>query len=439
MPKPPSHPVIVVPGITATALRDEYPLPTESVWSVLRKDYARVALHPDNLRYEAREPARLAADQLFGVAYEEFIEELRYNLRQREDEPVPVFPFAYDWRHPLEVIERHLEAFVEEVIERTKLLKHYHNSGYGDDPKVNVVGHSMGGLVIAGYLERAGNKARVAKVATLATPFRGSFEAVVQLATGTSNLSGAAPSSRERETARVTPALYHLIPNFRRGLEVAPGLPKSLFNVDIWQPSIVSTLSEYIRLKGLPPKDPKAPKRLDRAKQLFASLLAAARAHRKRVDSLKLSQAGLDAKDWLCVVGVDAETRVKLEVIRQGRYPDFRIAGKHRVNQWDDADKDRSLTGDGTVPFAGGVPNFLPLETLVCVTPGDFGYWEVSDKALMKVAGFHGIMPNMNMLHRLVVRHFTGRSDRRQNTWGRPAPSVQDKDWQPPLRLRNKG
>ena len=129
MPKPPSHPVIVVPGITATALRDEYPLPTESVWSVLRKDYARVALHPDNLRYEAREPARLAADQLFGVAYEEFIEELRYNLRQREDEPVPVFPFAYDWRHPLEVIERHLEAFVEEVIERTKLLKHYHNSG----------------------------------------------------------------------------------------------------------------------------------------------------------------------------------------------------------------------------------------------------------------------------------------------------------------------
>ena len=80
------------------------------------------------------------------------------------------------------------------MIERTKLLKHYHNSGYGDDPKVNVVGHSMGGLVIAGYLERAGNKARVAKVATLATPFRGSFEAVVQLATGTSNLSGAAPA-----------------------------------------------------------------------------------------------------------------------------------------------------------------------------------------------------------------------------------------------------
>jgi hypothetical protein len=52
------------------------------------------------------------------------------------------------------------------------------------------------------------------------------------------------------------------------------------------------------------------------------------------------------------------------------------------------------------------------------------------------VAGFHGILPNMDMLHRLIVRHFTGRVDSRGNTWGRPVPGV--KRWQPPMPLRRK-
>ena len=44
------HPGIVVPGIIATYLRDDYPLPPETIWAVLNKDYERAALHPDNLR-----------------------------------------------------------------------------------------------------------------------------------------------------------------------------------------------------------------------------------------------------------------------------------------------------------------------------------------------------------------------------------------------------
>ena len=130
-----TYPVVVVPGITATYLRDEYQLPPELVWGVLDKDYERVALHPDNLRYEAREPARVVADYIFEVAYEELVEELRYNLKERDDEAVPVYPFAYDWRQPLEVIEQELAGFVDEVIERTKLIKRYHKAGYADDPR----------------------------------------------------------------------------------------------------------------------------------------------------------------------------------------------------------------------------------------------------------------------------------------------------------------
>jgi len=166
-------PVIVVPGITASYLRDEYPLPPEYVWNVLKKKYDRVAMHPNDLRYEAIEPARLQPGQIFEIAYEEIVEELRYNLSPREDEPVPVYPFGYDWRMKLNDLEDQFSDFVDEVIDRTKLMKHYYRADYGKNPKVNLVGHSMGGLIIAGYLEKKGKANPVNKVVTIATPFQG--------------------------------------------------------------------------------------------------------------------------------------------------------------------------------------------------------------------------------------------------------------------------
>ena len=418
-------PVIVVPGITASSLRDEYLLPPETVWSVLTKDYAR-----DDTRYEVMEPARLRADQLLEVAYRELVEELRYNLRTAEDKPVPVYPFAYDWRHPLDALEVQLAAFVDEVIERTKLMRHYHEAGFAEDPKVMLVGHSMGGLIITGYLSQRRRQSRVAKVVTLATPFRGSFEAAIKLTTGTANLGNETSSSREREAARVTPALYHLLPTCPE-LDIEKGLSGDcLFDMGLWQESIVATLEEYVRLYAVSKKN-----RTRQARELF---LAAARAHRERIDKFRLSHAGLKPEDWLCVVGVDARTRVRLKVKRTRRGPQFEFDGEDRENLWQDGIDDfaKRATGDGTVPFEGALPHFLALENLVCVTPDDYGYWEIQDRALTKVAGFHGILPNMNMLHRLIVRHFTGRRDTRGNTWGRPAPGVTK--WRPPLPLTLK-
>jgi pimeloyl-ACP methyl ester carboxylesterase len=451
------HPVIVVPGITATYLRDDYPLPPELIWTVLSKDYERSALHPDNLGYEAREPARVRADQPFEVAYRELIEELRFNLREREAEPVPVYPFGYDWRQPLDRVEEVLTAFVDEVIERTKLLPHYHRQGYADDPRVNLVGHSMGGLVVAGYLQRAGAAARVAKVATLAAPFQGSFEAAIKVITGTANLGTDPPSSREREAARMTPALYHLMPSFQEG--VTPR-DRSLFDPANWQASVVETIALYVEKHGVEPARGRALR--NQARALFATMLETARRHRERLDGLRLDQAGLAAGDWLCVVGVDADTRVRLRITGRPNAADFDLRSSDRQNLWQvdrgkldelvrqdfltreearryeaDLVALRRFTGDGTVPFEGALPKFLALENVVCVSPEDFGYWELADKVTTRFAGFHGILPNMDMLHRLLVRHFTGRPDRHGNTWGRSAPGVTA--WQPPLAdLRNR-
>jgi pimeloyl-ACP methyl ester carboxylesterase len=441
------NPVIVVPGITASYLTDLYPIPPETLWAVLTKEYERAALHPDDLKatlpttartYEAIEPAHVRSGQPYDVAYKELISELRYNLKAKEDEPVPVFAFGYDWRQPLEAVENELVDFIEEVRRRTALMRHYNKDGYGEDSKVNLVGHSMGGLVIADCLARSAGKLPVGKIVTLASPFQGSLEAVIKVTTGTANLGPDPPSSREREAARLTPGLFYLVPSFQEGLTITDStLPKTLFDPNLWQPAIVDTISEYIRLHGV--RAMNATDRRAMARDLFAAMLGAAQAHRKRVDTLDLKKAGLKPEDWLCVVGVNSTTRVRLRIDRQGQAAEFEFQSSDRDNQWSKSgatDAEKRVTGDGTVPFEGAIPKFLPYESLVCVRPEDFGYWEIQDKITLNLAGFHGIMPNMDMLHRLIVRFFKDAPDSHGNTWGFAPPGVSDDDWKPPLDLK---
>lgn len=433
-----ANPVIVVPGITASNLRDEYSVEPDIVWSaVLNKGFGRITLHPDDLRYELREPARIREDSVFEMPYEELVLELRHNLTEKADEPVPVYPFAYDWRHPLERTEEQLALFVDEVIHRTKLLRHYDKDEWSDDPKVDLVGHSMGGLVISGYLQAQGGEAPIGKVATLGTPFQGSYEAALKILTGTASLPPLEPTSREREAARLTPALYYLLPSFRGAVvDEETGENVDLFDVESWQKGVLETLAEFYRMYGL--EKGNVGERMARAKDLLASLLANAKRHRARVGKLDLSSGGLDASDWLAIVGVDSKTRIGLEVTRKGGKPRFDLSSEKRVNAWGQEDGPRHLTGDGTVPFRGAQPRFLPVESLVCLSPDDLGYWELADRVLIHPVGWHGLLPKCNVIHRLIVKHFKGeRAD--GSVWGRPAPGVARGDWKPPLRnLRAK-
>lgn len=445
----PISPVIVIPGITASDLHDEYELPPEAVWTTaLRRRYDRVTLHPEDQRYELREPARVMPRGPFPLVYEDLIDELRDGLSEDQTGPVPVFPFGYDWRMPLDWTEERLAAFVREVIERTLLMRHYRDDeAFRANPTVSLIGHSMGGLIIAGYIEclaaghvksPTGGGAPVNKVVTLGTPFRGSYEAILRVATGTGELGDDSGRARERRMARMTPALYHLLPESAGLIASHGGMAVNFFRPDAWQPSVVQTIEHQVGDWDVT------------GAELFRKMLDEARAHRERISGLELGEAGalegagapsttIAADDWLAIAGVDSETRVGLRVAPdENGFPRFDLRGAERRNQWgSDIEGDRRDTGDGTVPLEGAIPPFLDEARVVCVTPGDFGYWEIRDRALAAAAGFHGLLPKMNMVHRLILRFLLDRSDPYGNTWGRRLPGVGE--WNPPLELAEKG
>jgi len=423
------NPVIFLPGIMGSALRDQYPVAPEAVWSpfkLLLKAYDRITLHPSDRRYELSEPARVAADHVFEIVYAEFIEELRHNLSPQADLPVPVFPFAYDWRQALEAIESALADFVDEVIDRTKLLKHYHQAGFGGrkfPAQVNLVGHSMGGLIIAGYLQKHGLK-KVNGVATIGSPFRGSLEAVAKTATGVAALGTSPGGSREREAARVTPALYHLLPSFAGAVQADDGLSDDLFRPEAWQPGILRSLASFIRMYGLDTAEGDA-----QALRLLKEMLDAAWRHRSRLEKLTLE----DPKKWLCIVGVNSRTRVRMHIKQDpDGQPWFDLSDRDVLNQWPpDQPAPHTLTGDNTLPYLGARASFIPIEQIVCVTPGDFSFWEFKDRLLAET-GFHSTLPNMNLVQRLVVSHFKGQQY--GEVWGRPPPDLPaGQPWDPPI------
>jgi pimeloyl-ACP methyl ester carboxylesterase len=421
------NPAIVIPGVAGTSLFDEYPMKSEALWTaVLNKEYQRLAMHPDDHRYEAFEPALVRPHRLLDLGYDDLVVSLRHDLSVRADQPTPVFAFPYDWRQDVAVSGAQLAAFVEEVVARTKLLRHY--SGFAQNPKVDLVGHSMGGLVICEYLSQLPNKKLVGKVATLGTPFLGSLESLVKLLTGLGNLSGEVPKEREREAARSMPAIYQLLPSFPRAIkEGAPKPPTTnLFRADAWQSGVLQSLAEYIRLHAVDVGNRAT--RKARAEGLLQWYLDLAREHRRRVESLDLKKAGLSPSDWLAVVGVGAKTRVQATLALAEGAPRYQIADP--VGEWSGNGQPPD-TGDSTVPLAGAMPPFLDPAQVVAVTTGNFGFWELKDRALTVAAGFHAMLPNLNLVQRLVLRHL--RSDYRGEVWGMPVPGVAANAWNPPI------
>lgn len=121
-------PVIVIHGNPASNLWDSYLTQPDAAYTLTRggwplhlpssqKNYDRLPLHPDdpgvtlNTTGRAVSPARLAAISAFYLPYENLVERLKKDLGT-DDQPAPVFPFAYDWRFDTATSAQALDAFI---------------------------------------------------------------------------------------------------------------------------------------------------------------------------------------------------------------------------------------------------------------------------------------------------------------------------------------
>jgi hypothetical protein len=121
-----------------------------------------------------------------------------------------------------------------------------------------------------------------------------------------------------------------------------------------------------------------------------------------------------------------------MEITINDKGPVFDLEDDNIMNQWREVAIDaKVLTGDGTVPYKGAIPPFIPLNQIICVTPDDFDFWELEDRTLASV-GLHAALPNMNLVQRLVVSYLKGAPEGK--IWGRRAPNLPTNEkWDPPI------
>lgn len=95
--------------------------------------------------------------------------------------PANFFQFPYDWRRDNRVAARRLKSLIDL---RLKQWSEY----VGDEAKVILIAHSMGGVIARYYLEVLGGRETCKALMTFGTPFRGSVKALNYLANGCGNL-----------------------------------------------------------------------------------------------------------------------------------------------------------------------------------------------------------------------------------------------------------
>ena len=185
-------PVIFIPGITGSTLiataNNSYALWPPVGYNIpnIRNDFYRLSLNPET-KHEAIYAGDIIRDYDGEPVYSLFVDSLtkdgyveyqvnndplrRTNRPFTTQKPKPsLFVFAYDWRLAVEDNAGILSKYVEIV------------NKYYPDKKVNIVTHSMGGLVARRYIIDHPDK--VNKLITIAAPFLGAAKPLFQMIYG---------------------------------------------------------------------------------------------------------------------------------------------------------------------------------------------------------------------------------------------------------------
>lgn len=246
-------PVIVIPGILGSRLRDR--VTGEELWPgsvshllLGRKDALALKIDPKTL--EPLDDGIEAAGLFEGVLNQDFYGEILHTLERygryqpgvlgqhQDGKTRRYYVFAYDWRQDNVVTARKLDALIEQI-----------RRDYGDPAlKVDVVAHSMGGLATR-YFLRYGTTdvldrndfpvnlkgaAKLRTVILLGTPNLGSVQSLHGFLQGTDVGLRRIPT----EVLATMPSVYELFPHPINTWLVKPDgkpLDRDLFDVEVWR------------------------------------------------------------------------------------------------------------------------------------------------------------------------------------------------------------
>jgi pimeloyl-ACP methyl ester carboxylesterase len=237
----PVNPVIIVHGIQGSWLKDEYPVDYNDaiVWTgILRKDFGALHLHQLDDTVDTEINRLVMPHQAIPLIYESIVDEIRDEM---DDQPY-AYVFTYDWRKDNRLSARALAEFIERVLHIAGV--HERSAGRTPPRQVVLIGHSMGGLVIKWCATQIVSPRKIAKIITIATPYKGSLKAIEALLPGARKLFGMEHKKSMRHAARTMPGLYQLLPSWTEAVvDEVSGQPLSPFDVPSWQKNLVDSLA----------------------------------------------------------------------------------------------------------------------------------------------------------------------------------------------------
>ncbi len=260
-------PVVFIHGVLGSKLRDVNEgndLWLGSIGRILLSDYSEIAYDIDP---ETLEPlpsiaeAYAISDKAVGKDfYGEIVKTLGetggYQLTQIGTKVIPnqknYYVFYYDWRQDNVITAKQFADFIDQI-----------RIDYGSpDLKVDVVAHSMGGLITRYYIRYGGQDVisdndfdkkidmygadRVRRVILLGTPSLGSIKTLYRFITGVE----IGFKSIGTETLATMPSLYQLFPHpLNNWIVKSDGAPleRDLYHVDTWKRFQWSIFSPKVR------------------------------------------------------------------------------------------------------------------------------------------------------------------------------------------------
>lgn len=245
-------PVIVIPGVLGSRLQrpDGAELWPGSSWNLLFTQKRNLALSIDPQTLEPEDDGVSASGLFEGVFGRDFYGEILRTLEhsggyQRGTPGTPVsgtmrryYVFAYDWRQDNVRTARKLDTLIEQI-----------RKDYGNPQlKVDVIAHSMGGLVTRYYINygtrdvldgddfpvNLGGAAKLRTVVLLGTPNLGSAQSLHSFLIGADVGLRRIPT----EVLATMPSLYELFPHpLNNWLIGSDGqeLVRDLFDVEVWR------------------------------------------------------------------------------------------------------------------------------------------------------------------------------------------------------------